>query len=451
MTTPTARPFFSSIPRFRSGTDSPRAFLERCLDSVAEFEPTVGAFVDLGVEAAQAAADESSARWRAGAPLSRIDGMPIGIKDIIETADMPTQCGSPVFEGHRSGRDSATVIALRQAGAIILGKTVTTEFAGPVPRGTKNPWDPRRTPGGSSSGSAAAVAAGMVPVALGTQVIGSILRPASYCGAFAFKPSVGAINRSGSHDFCSQSVHGPIAASLEDAWIVTREIADRAGGDPGYPGLYGPSAPPAPVKPKRIALLETAGWQIADPQARAAIESAAERIAAAGVQIVRRTDHHQVDKVERAIARAGKASIGIVSFETVWPLNSYRARSSEKLSTVLSDRLAGAEKMTLDDYRALLSERDEARAIYAELTADCDGAITLSAPGLAPLGLDSTGSTIFNTPASFLGVPAFNLPVFAIDGLPLGLQTIGYANADAELFSLSAWILDLLSNERLQS
>ena len=168
----------------------------------------------------------SSARWRGGKPLSPIDGMPLGIKDIIETADMPTENGSPLFAGFRSERDAASVAALREAGGVILGKTVTTEFAATEPRGTRNPWDPARTPGGSSSGSAAAVGAGVIPVGLGTQVIGSILRPASFCGCFGFKPTIGAINRGGSYDGLSQSAHGTLAASLEEAWQVAYEIVE---------------------------------------------------------------------------------------------------------------------------------------------------------------------------------------------------------------------------------
>src|SRR5215470_12823437 len=162
---------------------------------------------------------------------------------------LPTGMGSPLFDGWCSGRDAAAVAALREAGAVILGKTVTTEFATTEPRGTRNPWDLARTPGGSSSGSAAAVAAGLVSAALGTQVMGSIARPASYCGCVGFKPSVGAINRGGSHDELSQSCMGVLAATLEDAWQVVSEIAARAGGDPGYPGLVGPLRMPAPAKP----------------------------------------------------------------------------------------------------------------------------------------------------------------------------------------------------------
>jgi len=180
MKLPQPMPFFSAAANFAASNDSPREFLERCLSHVGEFEPAVGAFVCHDFAAARAAADRSAARWRDGRPLSPIDGMPLGIKDIIETADMPTEQGSPLFVGCRTGRDAASVAALREAGAVILGKVVTTEFAATEPRGTRNPWDRERTPGGSSSGSAAAVACGMVPAALGTQVVGSILRPASF-------------------------------------------------------------------------------------------------------------------------------------------------------------------------------------------------------------------------------------------------------------------------------
>jgi len=257
MTLPQPMPFFSAAANFAAGNDTPREFLERCLSNVEEFEPVVGAFVCHDIAAARAAADRSATRWRDGRPLSSIDGMPLGIKDIIETANMPTEQGSSLFVGCRTGRDAASVAALREAGAVILGKVVTTEFAASEPRGTRNPWDRERTPGGSSSGSAAAVACGMVPAALGTQVVGSILRPASFCGCVGFKPSVGRINRGGSYDYFSQSCTGVLAASLEDAWLVAVSIAARVGGDPGYPGLQGPDEPPPPRRPRTLAVLQT--------------------------------------------------------------------------------------------------------------------------------------------------------------------------------------------------
>jgi Asp-tRNA(Asn)/Glu-tRNA(Gln) amidotransferase A subunit family amidase len=208
MTMPQPIPFFSTAADFAAGSDTPREFLERGLARLEKFEPAVGAFVCHDIAAARVAADHSTARWRDGRPLSPIDGMPLGIKDIIETADMPTEQGSPLFVGWRTNRDAASVVALREAGAVILGKVVTTEFAATEPRGTRNPWDSGRTPGGSSSGSAAAVACGIIPAALGTQVVGSILRPASFCGCVGFKPSVGGINRGGSYDYFSQSCTG---------------------------------------------------------------------------------------------------------------------------------------------------------------------------------------------------------------------------------------------------
>jgi Asp-tRNA(Asn)/Glu-tRNA(Gln) amidotransferase A subunit family amidase len=189
MTTPQPISFVGATADFGAGKDTPRDLLERCLARVEEFEPAVGAFACHDVAAARSAADRSAERWRAGRPLSPIDGMPLGIKDIIETADMATEQGSPLFVDCHTGRDAASVAALREAGAVILGKVVTTEFALTEPRGTRNPWDSARTPGGSSSGSAAAVACGMVPAALGTQVVGSILRPASFCGCVGFSPA----------------------------------------------------------------------------------------------------------------------------------------------------------------------------------------------------------------------------------------------------------------------
>src|SRR6266404_5531003 len=238
------RSYLAHASQFKSGAESPRDFLEACLANLNTWEPKVGAFVNLSTESARQAADRATARWRAGAPLSPIDGMPIGIKDIIETADMPTEMGSPLFAGWRSQKDAASVSALRSAGAVIVGKTVTTEFAASEPRGTRNPWNLDHTPGGSSSGSAAGVACGMISAGLGTQVIGSTIRPASFCGVYGFKPTVGALNREGSHDYQSQSCTGVLAATLEDTWQVAYEIASRVGGDAGRNGLAGPGQLP---------------------------------------------------------------------------------------------------------------------------------------------------------------------------------------------------------------
>jgi Asp-tRNA(Asn)/Glu-tRNA(Gln) amidotransferase A subunit family amidase len=448
MTIPQVIPFFSAAANFAGGRDTPREFLERCLDRLEAFEPAVGAFVCHDVAAARAAADRSAARWRDGRLLSPIDGMPLGIKDIIETADMPTEQGSPLFVGWRTGRDAASVAALREAGAVILGKVVTTEFAATEPRGTRNPWDRERTPGGSSSGSAAAVACGMVPAALGTQVVGSILRPASFCGCVGFKPSVGGINRGGSYDYFSQSCTGVLAASLEDAWLVAVNIASRAGGDPGYPGLEGPTEPPRPQRPRALAVLRTSGWTDAASEARAAFEAAVAPLADAGIALADRHADPVIEEVEEAIADAAPLTRTINAWEGRWPLNTYRNRDASKLSRPALDRLALGEAMTLAKYGAAIAVRQRNREAYARLAARYDAAITLSAPAAAPVGLGSTGNPVFNVPASMLGIPAVSLPVLSIDGLPLGLQIAGFVGEDARLFAVAAAIRDLLHAAR---
>ena len=437
---PRSRPFLAAAAKFAKGEDTPRAFLERCLEALAIWEPKIGAFVHTNVEGARAAADASSIRWRDSKPMSAIDGMPLGIKDIIETADMPTQMGSPLFDGWRSGRDAAAVAALREAGAVILGKMITTEFAATEPRGTRNPWDLARTPGGSSSGSAAAVAAGLVSAALGTQVMGSIVRPASYCGCVGFKPSVGALNRGGSHDNLSQSCMGVLAATVEDAWQVASEIAARAGGDPGYSGLIGPLRVPPAAKPRRLVFLETAGWQVASSDAQQAFREVLALLSSDGVEIVTRQADKLVGAVEEAIANTRALSIRINAWESRWPLNTYRTRDAAKLSPAMLARLAQAEAMGLDDYRAALDERNRIRALYNSLSALCDGCVTLAAPAAAPVGLGSTGDPVFAVPFSLLGVPAISLPLMRERGLPLGLQVTGFEGKDAITAANARWI-----------
>jgi Asp-tRNA(Asn)/Glu-tRNA(Gln) amidotransferase A subunit family amidase len=437
---PALRPFLVARADFAAGTDRPRDFLERCLAALDHWEPQVDAFVNLNIAGARAAADASTRRWYEGEPLSPIDGMPLGIKDIIETIDMPTENGSPLFAGWRSDRDAAAVAALREAGAVILGKTVTTEFAAREPRGTRNPWDIARTPGGSSSGSAAAVATGMVSAALGTQVIGSTIRPASFCGCVGFKPTLGALNRGGSHDNLSQSCTGVLAANLPDAWQVAYEIAVRAGADPGYPGLYGPDAVPAAKQPRRLALLETGGWSNAEAGAKQQLMDAVAKLRRAGIDVATRHDTPLVAEVETAIQEANSISQQINDWEGRWPLNTYRERDAGKLSRLALERLARAEAMTLDQYRELLKRRAEIRAAYGRLAETCDGCVTLSASGPAPVGLGFTGDASFAVPCSLLGVPAISLPLFRVDGLPVGLQVTGFEHGDAATFAAAAWI-----------
>lgn len=440
------RAYIAATSAFVDGSDSPRDFLERCIEVIEAQEERVGAIVSTNIEGARAAADASGERWKAGKTLSPIDGMPIGIKDIMETADMPTGQGSPLFTGWEGGRDCAAVAALRAAGAVVVAKTVTTEFASSHPSTTRNPWDTTRTPGGSSSGSAASVGIGMLPAALGTQVIGSIIRPAGYCGAYGFKPSVGGINRGGSFDDFSQSCSGVLAATLADTWTVARAISLRAGGDPGFVGLTGPIDLPDAKKPRRIAFLETAGWPDATDGAKQAINDARDKLKSADIDVVDKSSSAAVAAAEDAIAGARELSMQINAWEGHWPLNTYASdMDKSKLSTSAVGRLVEAQGMSQEQYAGLIAQRAKIRATYEALASDVDACMTLSAPGAAPVGLDWTGDPIFTVPTSLLGCPSLTMPVFEDDGMPLGLQLFGFTDQDAALFAAAGSIESTLA------
>jgi Asp-tRNA(Asn)/Glu-tRNA(Gln) amidotransferase A subunit family amidase len=447
-TRPVLRSYLAAARNFASGTQTPRQFLEESLTLLEQWEPRIGAFVTTNLSAARTAADQSAARWRIGKPLSPIDGMPVGIKDIIETVDMPTEMGSPLFSGWRSEKDAASVRALRDAGAVIIGKTVTTEFAAFEPRGTRNPWNTAHTPGGSSSGSAAAVAVGIVSAALGTQVIGSTIRPASFCGCVGFKPSVNALNREGSHDYQSQSCTGILGASLEDVWQVAYEIASRVGGDAGTPGLQGPDRAPPAHKPRCLAVLETAGWDSASAPAKQRLDDCVARLRSAGVEIRTRHNDDKVTALEADLLNAQELSHRCNGWETRWFFRTMRERDIGQLSRTIMERAQKYEDLTLADHRADLKERARVRAVHAELAATCDACITLAAPGGAPEGLGWTGNPDFAVPASLLGVPALTLPLFEVGGLPLGLQVIGYFDRDADAFATARWLQSALTQAR---
>ncbi len=446
--------FTSHVPSFADGTDSPRAYLERCIDTIEQKDPEVRAFVATNVDAARAAADASSNRWRARGPLSSIDGMPIGIKDLLETQDMPTEYGSPAYRGNFPRRDNAAVWALREAGAVILGKTVTAELGGSHPGPTTNPFDATRTPGGSSSGSAAAVAAGMVPAAIGTQVGGSIIRPAGYCGNVALKPSQGAINR-GERQATSMSTHGVHANSIDDMWHVAIEIANRAGGDRGFPGLTGPEVTPSALEPKRIAVLETEGFSELDEVTAQTFARMVEQIASQGVDVVTRRDHPLVETMEQSVREARRFGGRITAWENHWAQRILIEQFPDKTSERLKRVVRTAVEMTPDDYRDVLRERDIAQATHRSLAGFVDAMITLSCPGPAhvwlgdepgkPLASRPTGDAVFNMPSSVLFAPAVTVPLLAVGGLPVGVQFMGQVNEDAKMASIARWAMDNLS------
>ena len=444
------RTYVSLAQDLRSGKITPRAYLEECLDRIAKNDPRIGAFVTVNADAARRAADAASARWKDSKPLSAIDGMPIAVKDVIETADMPTGQGSPMWEGNATRRDSAAVRALREAGGVILGKTTTTEFAATHPwHKTQNPHDGTRTPGGSSSGSAAAVGSGMVPAALGTQVVGSILRPASFCGCVGYKPSVGGVNRSGSYDHFSQSCQGGIGATVADIWGLITTITARTGGDPGHIGVTGKVNFAGTAKPKRLAILETGGWSVTTEGARKAFEAAQGKLKAAGVEIKSRADDPDLEVAEKHLVDALPLTQSINAFEGRWPLNTYAALDAAKLSAPALDRLKTANAMTQRDYAELLKQREASRAAYNTAASRYDAFVTLGACGAAPKGLGSTGNTIMNVAASLLGCPAITLPLLEDEGMPLGLQLMGGVDRDAALFDTAVWVLAAMQRSDL--
>jgi len=437
------RGFASLRAGFAAGVGSPRALLETCLERIEAREPVVRAFATVDAAGARRAADAATARYRAGGALSPIDGMPVALKDIIETADMPTGFGSPIFAGRQGGRDSAVAYALRRAGAVIVGKAVTTEFADMVAGPTTNPHDPARTPGGSSSGSAAAVAAGMVPVALGSQVGGSILRPASFCGVVGFKPSFGAINRGGISDQFSQNCLGTLSATLADGWAVCHAIASIVGGDPGFAPFVGGAVPMAARRPGTLAVLQTAGWAVAEPGAIAAFEAFLKLLVDDGVRLIDRTSSGRVALLEEAIADAGAVSQAINNWEKAWPLGELESRHGEAISAHLRAGIAAGRATTMEEYRVLLQRRDEMTERLRQLADAADACILLSAPGAAPLGLASTGNSIFNVAGSALRCPAVSLPMMTLGGLPLGIQLLGQPLGERALSGVAEYVAGL--------
>jgi Asp-tRNA(Asn)/Glu-tRNA(Gln) amidotransferase A subunit family amidase len=446
--------FHDAVHAFLAGSDTPRAYLERCLQTIAEREPVVRAWVVMNEAGAREAADAATDRYRAGRPLSPIDGMPIGIKDLYETEDMPTQMGCEAFAGNWPKLDAPLVKALRQAGAVVLGKTVTTEMGMSHPGPTTNPFDPDRTPGGSSSGSAAAVGARMVPAAIGSQVMGSVIRPAAYCANHAIKVTFGALNR-GTRQMMSHAAIGIHAGCHEDMWTVAAAIAARAGGDPGRPGLYGTEMPPEPRRPTRLIVMQTEGWSAMTPKAIAAFEAVLEQLRNVRIEVLRRGDHPAIEAFERAVNTARDLSNDIVGWETRFQLEHLAQTAGNRISRRLAARMHAGCALTLEDYRWRLIERDAARAAHAALAPMADAIVAPACTGPAPVwrgdepGLPlepwPTGDVSCNTGTSILGCPAVTVPVAAVEGMPFGIQFVGQPHADAQTSAIAAWAASTLT------
>lgn len=439
--------FSHAVSAFRSGKDTPAAFLDRCIAAIESRESAVQAFETLNLEGARAAAKAATERYREGRPLSMVDGCPVGIKDIMDTCDMPTQMGSPVFKKWQPAYDAACVQALRMGGAVIIGKTVTTAFACGATNKTRNPHDIRRTPGGSSSGSGAAVGAGMVPVALGTQTQGSTLRPASFCGAVGFKPTHDILTMQGVHPISYTHDHmGVIGGTLEDTWRIASHIS-LAQGYPGHPFLNKASETlPRASKPKRVMHLRTPKWEAeTTDETRREFERVLAALRNAGVEVVSRDNHAGAAALEAAVDEGFITNcLDITAYEMKWPYLQYAERYPLLLEQRVHDRMKQAAAMTPDDYMSRLAASRQMRKDVKSMLRGVDAVMTLAASGPAPLGHQHTGSRTFLVYATFLGLPAFSLPLMQVEGLPVGVQLIGAAGKDGTLCSHARWLMKSL-------
>jgi len=369
--------------------------------------------------------------------------MPVGIKDCFDVRGLPTRVNSQQFGDEPMPMDAAHVDALRRGGAVIVGKTVTTELtmAGPGP--TWNPWDLRRTPGGSSSGSAAAVAARMLPLATGSQVRGSVLRPASICGVVAMKPTFGALNRFGGFDPSPSLNHlGLLGGTLTDIWETAHHIAAVVGGDPGEAPLVGGAKLPVARKPRCLARQYTPGWKHTDEASKAIFESFLKKLAVLGIEIVEPAASDELTAYEDATTRTPDFFFDVMLWEMRWPLIAWREIKPDGLSDTVKGYLAKAEKMTVEDYRRASRMREDLRARHRALAGKVDGFVTLAHIGPGQMGQPAVGTPWYNDPSSAIGAPTFNLPLLAADDVPLGVQIMGFEREDEALAAQARALLD---------
>lgn len=402
-----------------SAEDVARETIER----IEALEPRLRAWVAFDPALALAQARGVDRQRAAGAPPGPLAGVPLGVKDIFDTADWPTACGSPIYRGHRPARDARAVAQARAAGAVVMGKTVTTEFAYFTPGPTANPWDPAHTPGGSSSGSAAAVASGMVPLAFGSQTAGSLIRPASYCGVFALKPTHGAFSLEGVKPFApSLDTLGWLARSAEDLELMRCALAAE-------PCL--PLAVP-PVSALRLGVWRTHEAPALDAGGQAAWEEGGARLRAAGASL-------QAVELPASLSGLLQAQRTVMAFEAARSLASEQAEHGELLSPPLRELLAlgrSVQAPACDAARALAAQ---GRQEVAARMAGHDAWLVPAAPGEAPAGLDATGDPVFSRVWTLLGLPCVNVPgLHGPGGLPVGLQLVGRPGAERALLAVAA-------------
>jgi Asp-tRNA(Asn)/Glu-tRNA(Gln) amidotransferase A subunit family amidase len=417
------------------GELSAEDLVQACLARIRETEPAVQAWHTLDEAHALAQARERDAARAAGIACGPLHGVPVGIKDIIDTCDMPTEDGTLLHAGRTPAADAWVVAALRAAGAVILGKTVTTELATYAPGKTRNPHNPAHTPGGSSSGSAAAVAAGMVPLAVGTQTNGSVIRPAAFCGVYGFKPTHGWVPRPGVLKLSRtlDSV-GVFARSIEDIALITEQLVGFDERDPdtrprARAALVATALQEPPLAPK-LALVKTPVWELAEPGTRTAFAELQELLGDDCVEV----------PLGDSLRAAWDWHRIIMECEMAAQLTAEWERGREQLSTRLQEQLARGRAATAFDYQQALARIPQVNAGFDELFERYDAILTPAAAGPAP-GLAGTGDPAFCTLWSLCGMPACSLPLMSADnGLPLGVQLVGRRDGDARLLRTARWL-----------
>jgi Asp-tRNA(Asn)/Glu-tRNA(Gln) amidotransferase A subunit family amidase len=420
-TEPHRFPATTLLHLIEGGELTAEAVIRSCLERIAEREPVVRAWSHLAGEAALARACELD---RARKP-TLLKGVPFGIKDIFDTADMPTTYGSPIYIGCRPANDSSAAALPRAAGGILLGKTVTTEFANRQPGPTTNPHDPGFSPGGSSSGSAAAVADFMVPLAIGTQTGGSVIRPAAYCGVVGYKPSFGLFPPAGMRINTE---------TLDTVGIMARSVGDIALFRAAMMAIPYSPPPMLPTAP-RLGLCRGPHWGAAQPEGRAVLEAAADRLAAAGAAI-------SETELPAECAEGDERQSVLGCFEGLRNHMPELHRHEALLSSRLRDeKIARGRELTLDAFRDACRGVERARTAARDWASGFDAILTLPAPGQASRGLADTGSAVFNALWTQLYMPCLTLPAGrGPDGLPVGVQLVARRHADERLLEVGVWV-----------
>jgi Asp-tRNA(Asn)/Glu-tRNA(Gln) amidotransferase A subunit family amidase len=429
-----------AVATIREGRLTSVELVRACLARIAEVDPTVQAWAFLDRDHAMQQAEAADRHRKAGKALGPLHGVPVGVKDVFDTGDMPTELGSPLWAGRTPRQDAVAVARLRAAGAVILGKTVTTEYAYYWPGKTTNPHDPTRTPGGSSSGSAAAVAAGMVPGAIGSQTNGSVIRPAAFCGVVGFKPTHGLIPRTGALLLSRTLDHvGVFGRTVGDVAILAETLAGHDDEDPDTRPLARPPlatvAASEPPLPPRLAFVRTPSWEQAEPVTRAAF---AELVDALG---------DVVSEVELGASFASAVQMHRIIMEVEMAHNLRRdyEKGGERLSTVLRQLIERGRGYAAVEYAAAVAGIPALNDALDPVFDEFDAIVTPAAPGEAPPGLGSTGNPVFCTLWTYLGTPALTLPLLRSPaGLPLGVQLVGRRHNDARLLRTARWLVSTL-------